>query len=187
MTIKGVLRVLVAVVVLALSIMIGATVTSAQSNEWQSPEFFVAFDKDGSGAVHVPELDEFGEFCIDGFVCEQGEDGLEWFWDGRYDYEVVLYEDGSGWVSVFTEDGLYIGRGEYCLNGWDCAVVEELPNPCEVDPEALPCIPAEEPIILPPPVQWPAQYLYLPVIQSNWSPTVIGQPVCAEDGVVIDC
>lgn len=178
MTIKSVLRVFVIVAVVVLAVVIGAGVASAQDDGHAGgaglEEFYVAIDFTGGGSYELPARGTYGLFCLPGFECSGGVQR----WETNLPLETVRFEDGSGIVSV---PSLGISA-TFCLNGYECGS-EPLPNPCEEGPDAVSCVPTEEPIIIAPPCnsEW-CGFLFLPMIASQYE-TVLGDggaPVCSE-------
>lgn len=123
---------------------------------------YAILDATGKGAVHYPELEAASyTVCLPGFECLGGSRQ----YSGEA-YEILLYEDGSGWLTLL--DGT---ATQFCMVGWDCDT--QLPDPCEADPQALGCTTEEEPPIVAPVCtsEWCGK-LFLPAVMVQH--TVLG-------------
>lgn len=133
---------------------------------------YALLDSTGKGTVHYPELEATSyTVCLPGFECLGGERQYT-----NDPYEILLYEDGSGWLSVSDS------RTQFCLTDWPCDT--NLPDPCDADTTAPECTPTEEPPILAPVCtdQWCGK-LFLPAIIAQ-NATILGDgegagPICS--------
>lgn len=128
---------------------------------------YATLDSTGKGTVLYPELEASSHtVCLPDFECLGGSRQY-----AGEPYEILLYEDGSGWLSVGDS------RTQFCMAGWDCDT--QLPDPCEADPQALECLPAEEPNDAPLPNPCDADPT-APECMPTEEPPILA-PVCTSD------